>query len=192
MRVILFNFYPYRERRQSAALKRYFMALVAAATVAGALAVVVSQEFQARVDAKLSYLDRLDTFKVQVAEQVQQTKDIQARVEALNRQVQALKSVERDSMQVSHWLSFFEQTKPEAVTLKRVFTQDGALELQGATTTVNVLAGWVEKMELGNALFDSVGLVHVLEQESPREDGVDDLPLLHDFRLVASPRKEGV
>ncbi len=192
MRVILFNFYPYRARRENAALKRYGMAMVGTATLAIALAFSVSQAFQARVESKLIYLDKLETFKAQVVEQVQQTKDIEARVEVLSRQVQLLKSIERDSIQVSHWLSFFEQSKPASVTLSRIFTQDGALQLQGATTTVEVLANWVDQMEVGNALFDSVGLINVLEQESSSRTDADDQVNSHDFSLIATPKKGGL
>ncbi len=191
MRVILFNFYPYRERRETASLRRYLVALLGTAAAAMMLAVAVTQEFQARVNSKLIYLDKLEIFKMQVAEQVQQTKAIQARVEVLNRQVQVLKSIERDSIQVSHWLSFFEQTKPTPVSLSRIFTKDGALQLQGATTTVEVLARWVDQMEAGNAVFDSVGLINVLEQEPSSDVEAQDESQTHNFSLVASPKREG-
>ena len=192
MRVILFNFYPYRERREAAVLKRYGMAMAGTASVAIALAFAVSQEFQARVDSKLTYLNKLETFKAQVAEHVQQTKEIEARVEVLSRQVRVLKSIERDSMQVSHWLSFFEQTKPVPVMLNRIFTENGALQLQGTTTTVDVLANWVEQMEVGNALFDSVGLIKVQEQEPSSASVVEDPASSHGFSLTALPRREGL
>lgn len=192
MRVILFNFYPYRERRETASLRRYLFGLLGTATAAVVFTVAVTQELQARLDSKSAYLNELEGFKAQVAEQVEQTKDIQARVEVLSRQVQVLKSIERESIQVSHWLSFFEQTKPASVNLSRIHTQNGALQLHGATTTVEVLANWIDKMEVGNALFDSVGLIHVLEQDSSSELEAQEESRSHEFSLLASPRKEGI
>lgn len=165
MRVILFNLYPYRLQREAKQRKRVLVELGVAMLLGALLCLGISQEFADRAAIQQAFLSRLSATEAEMASQVARIQDMKNRVEVLKRQVNALKGVEMESALASQWVSYFDTTVPGSVSLTRLLVNEELIVLNGFTSTVSSLASWVDQMESGNRLFESVDLVSVTEQE---------------------------
>ena len=96
------------------------------------------------------------------------------RVTVLNRQVSALEAVEKESILASRWVSYLDGTVPSNVSMTRLFVSKDVLIINGFTDAVSSLAQWVDQMEAGNSLFESVDLVSVTEPKQTVKGVVDN------------------
>lgn len=165
MRVILFNLYPYRNHRESKRRRRVIAELSAGLLVGLFFCYAVGSEFSQRVANKENFLSNLSAMEAEMATQAAEVQIKKDRVAELSRQVGALEAVEKESLLASQWLSFLDRTVPNGVSLTRLSAKMDAMFIGGFTSSVSELAAWVDQMESGNALFQSVDLVTLVEAQ---------------------------
>jgi len=186
MRVILFNLFPYRadsERKK----KRRVVVELAVGVLAGLLICnAVGNEFAARVAKKGQFMSNLTAMEAEMAERVNVVQAKKDRVTVLKRQVNALKTVQAESLLASQWVSFLDATVPSSVSMTRLYVVKGVLHVNGFTNTVSSLAGWVDDMEAGNSLFQSVDLVTLV---APRDEADGVTAPRHVFEIRAQLRE---
>jgi len=170
VRVILFNFYPYRVLRENRRRKRALVELGLGLLLGLMLCLSISSEFDARLRAKQAFMGNLSAMEADVAARVQEVQAMKNRVAELSRQIKALERVEAESLLASEWVSYLDSTVPSAVSLTRLMVEDDVMFIDGFTSTVASLAMWVDQMEAGNALFKSVELISVTDQVPERSD----------------------
>ena len=170
MRVILFNLYPYRVFRENRRRRRVLIELGLGLLLGLLVCLSVSNEFDARLEAKQAFMGNLSAMEADVAARVQEVQAMKNRVAELNRQIKALERVEAESLLASEWVSYLDSTVPSAVSLTRLMVEDDVMFINGFTSTVSSLAMWVDQMEAGNALFKSVELISVTVIPSSRRD----------------------
>lgn len=186
MRVILFNLFPYRadsERKK----KRRVVVELAVGVLAGLLICnAVGNEFAARVAKKGQFMSNLTAMEAEMAERVNVVQAKKDHVTVLKRQVNALKTVQAESLLASQWVSFLDATVPSSVSMTRLYVVKGVLHVNGFTNTVSSLAGWVDDMEAGNSLFQSVDLVTLV---APRDEADGVTSPRHVFEIRAQLRE---
>lgn len=170
MRVILFNLYPYRVFRENRRRRRVLIELGLGLLLGFLVCLSVSNEFDARLEAKQAFMGNLSAMEADVAARVQEVQAMKNRVAELNRQIKALERVEAESLLASEWVSYLDGTVPSAVSLTRLMVEDDVMFINGFTGTVSSLAMWVDQMEAGNALFKSVELISVTDQAAESGD----------------------
>jgi len=185
MRVILFNLYPYRVFRENRRRRRVLVELAFGLLLGLMLCLAVSNEFDARLEAKQAFMGNLSAMEVDVAARVQEVQAMKDRVAVLNRQIKALEQVEVESLLASEWVSYLDSTVPSTVSLTRLMVEDNVMFINGFTSAVGSLAKWVDQMEAGNALFGSVELVSVTDQAA---EGGDSARSGHVFEMRAMLR----
>ena len=121
-----------------------------------------------------------------MAERVKVVQAKKDRVTVLKRQVNALKTVQSESLLASQWVSFLDATVPASVSMTRLYVAKGVLHVNGFTDTVSTLASWVDDMEAGNTLFKSVDLVTLV---APRDDAEGVSTPRHVFEIRAQLRE---
>lgn len=183
MRVILFNLYPYRNHRESKRRRRVVAELSAGLLLGLCLCYLVGSEFSARVTTKEKFLSNLSVMEAEMAAQAAEVQNKKNRVAELNRQVGALQAVEKEALLASQWLSFLDGTVPSSVSMTRLSAKTDALMVNGFTSSVSELAQWVDQMEEGNALFESVELVTLVEPGAEGGNAVNTQ--LHQFEIKA-------
>lgn len=175
MRVILFNLYPYRVLRENRRRRRVLVELGLGLVLGLMVCLSISSEFDARLEAKQTFLSNLSAMEDDVAARVQEVQAMKDRVAVLSRQIKALEQVEVESLLASQWVSYLDSTVPSSVSLTRLMVENDVMFIDGFTSTVASLAKWVDQMESGNALFKSVELVSVTDQaiegEGPAKSG---------------------
>jgi len=186
MRVILFNLYPYRVWRESRRRRRVLVELGLGLAAGLMLCLSISGEFDARIEAKQSFLSNLSAMEADVAAQVLEVQAMKERVAVLNRQITALERVEVESLLASQWVSYLDSTVPSTVSLTRLMVEDDVMFINGFTSTVASLARWADQMESGNALFESVELVSVTDKEVAAGEGSSKSA--HEFEMRAMLR----
>lgn len=183
MRVILFNLYPYRNHRESKRRRRVVAELSAGLLLGFCLCYLVGSEFSARVTTKEKFLSNLSVMEAEMAAQAAEVQNKKNRVAELDRQVGALQAVEKEALLASQWLSFLDGNVPSSVSMTRLSAKTDALMVNGFTSSVSELAQWVDQMEEGNALFESVELVTLVE---PVAEGGNAVNMqLHQFEIKA-------
>ncbi|BET27289.1 Tfp pilus assembly protein PilN [Limnobacter thiooxidans] len=186
MRVILFNLFPYRADRELKNRRRVVLEL-AGGILAGLLVCnAIGNEFADRVARKSQFLSNLAAMEAEMAERVKVVQDKKDRVAVLKRQVNALKTVQAESLLASQWVSFLDATVPASVSMTRLYVIKGVLHVNGFTNTVSTLASWVDDMEAGNTLFKSVDLVTLI---APRDDAEGATAPRHVFEIRAQLRE---
>lgn len=183
MRVILFNLYPYRALRESRRKRRVIAEFAIGAVLGLGACYSIGGEFNARVTRQEAFLGNLSAMESEMASRVAEVKAMQDKVTVLNRQVRALKAVEKESILASRWVSYLDGTVPSNVSMTRLFVSKDVLIVNGFTDAVSSLAQWVDQMEAGNSLFESVDLVSVTEPKRLVK-GVVDNRHLFEIRVV--------
>lgn len=166
MRVILFNLFPYRDLRQARLTRRVVAELILGLILGLALCFAVGSEFSKREARKSVFLNNLSSLESEMAAQVQDVQRKKDRVAELTRQVNALESVERESLLASQWLSYLDGSVPQDVSLTRLLVKTDVMFISGFTSSVGSLSKWVDQMEDGNALFKSVDLISLIEPQT--------------------------
>lgn len=187
MRVILFNLYPYRNLRESKQRKRVVVELVAGLLVGLMLCYAIGSEFSRRVALQESFLSNLSAMEAEMVAQAAEVQRKKDRVAELSRQVAALQAVEKESLLASKWLSFLDGTVPQNVSLTRLSTKMDAMFISGFTSSVSDLANWVDYMEAGNSLFQSVDLITLIEQGANSSE-LPEAGKVHQFEIKAMLR----
>lgn len=186
MRVILFNLFPYRADRELKKRRRV-LAELGVGVLAGLLIChAVGNEFADRVIRKSQFLSNLAAMEAEMTERVDVVQAKKDRVTVLKRQVNALKTVQAESLLASEWVSFLDTTVPASVSMTRLYVVKGVLHVNGFTSTVSTLANWVDDMEAGNTLFKSVDLVTLI---APRDDAESVTAPRHVFEIRAQLRE---
>lgn len=170
MRVILFNLYPYRVFREKKRRQRVMAELFVGVAAGLMLFFAVGAEFSDRAAKKERYLSNLSAMEAVVANEVKEVQAKKDRVAVLERQIDALQAVEKESLLASNWVSFLDGTVPASVSITKLSTAKDVMTINGFTNAVSSLAAWVDQMEQGNHLFHSVDLVTLTE---PASDGKD-------------------
>lgn len=176
MRVILFNVFPYRDRHIKNRTARVAAELAAGLVVAILFAFLVWSDFDGRLQKQTQYLDELATIEGEIASHAARVQTMKDEAQRLRRQVNALESVEKDSVQASHVLSYLDKSLPQAVALSRISFKDSVLVINGVAESVPQLAEWVEGMESNLVLFNRVDFVFLrdatrLTEKPPTSDG---------------------
>ncbi|WP_341237507.1 PilN domain-containing protein [uncultured Limnobacter sp.] len=174
MRVILFNLYPYRALRESRKKRRLIAELTVGSLLGLGVCYAIGTEFEARVDRQEIFLGQLSAMESEMAARVIEVQAMKDRVAVLNRQVSALEAVEKESILASRWVSYLDGTVPSNVSMTRLFVSKEVLILNGFTEAVSSLAQWVDQMEAGNGLFESVDLVSVTEPKKTVDGAIDN------------------
>lgn len=130
----------------------------------------VSVEFTDRVAKKERFQGNLSAIESDVANQVQVVQAKKDRVAVLERQINALQAVEKESFLASNWVSFLDGTVPSTVSITKLSASKDVLTINGFTKAVSSLATWVDQMEDGNHLFHSVDLITLAEPSSSGKD----------------------
>lgn len=164
MRVILFNLYPYRALREKQRKRRLIAELTVGSLLGLGLCFGIDSQFDQRVQRQEIFLGQLSAMESDMASRITQVQAMKDRVAVLNRQVNALKAVEKESVMASRWVSYLDSTVPSNVSMTRLQVSEKVLVVNGFTEAVSSLANWVDQMETGNSLFESVDLVSVTEQ----------------------------
>ncbi|HEX4878338.1 MAG TPA: hypothetical protein VFV39_00705 [Limnobacter sp.] len=187
MRVILFNLYPYRERRNVAKKRRVLAEMAAAFGLGALLCWMVSAEFDARIRNQQTYLQELGQMEADLARRVHEVQQKKDRVTALKRQVNALEAVEAQSMVAGELIAYLDESLPEPVNVNRLLLADGVLYINGHTKAVADLAAWVGQLEVEDTLFSKVDLVFVRTPEINDSVAKKDTqtPDLHVFEIKA-------
>jgi Tfp pilus assembly protein PilN len=188
MRVILFNLSPYRAQRENILRRRVLAELVCGLFLGLLFCYAVSSEFSERVSEKEQYLGQLFAVEAEVTSRVQKVEKMKERLDELNRQVNALKSVEKESLLASYWVSYLDETMPSEVSLTSLVVLNEVLVVKGFTDAVSNLAKWVDQMELGNQLFQSVDLVSVTVDDPKKSVGKVVDNQRHQFEIKAQLR----
>jgi Tfp pilus assembly protein PilN len=186
MRVILFNLFPYRADRERRQKHRVAIELAVGVLAGLLLCNAVGNEFADRVARKGQFLSNLAAMETEMAERVKVVQAKKDRVAVLTRQVNALKTVQSESLLASQWVSFLDSTVPPTVSMTRLYVVKGVLHVNGFTNAVSTLASWVDAMEAGNSLFQSVDLVTLI---APREDVATEAAPRHVFEIRAHLRE---
>lgn len=163
MRVILFNLFPYRDLRQGKQRKRVIAELLVGLLLGVVLCLAVTNEFSEREARKIQFLSNLSAMEAEMETRAQEVQKKKDRVAELTRQVNALQAVEKESLLASQWLSYLDGSVPPAVSITRLLVKDDVMLLNGFTSSVDSLSKWVDQMEAGNLLFESVDLVSLIE-----------------------------
>lgn len=187
MRVILFNLYPYRNLRESKQRRRVVVELVAGVLLGLLLCYAIGSEFSKRVALKENFLSNLSAMEADMVAQAAEVQKKKDRVTELSRQVAALQAVERESLLASKWLSFLDGTVPQGVSLTRLSTKMDAMFISGFTSSVSDLANWVDHMEAGNSLFQSVDLITLVEPSANASE-MSEAGEMHQFEIKAMLR----
>lgn len=164
MRVILFNLYPYRVLREKRRKRRVMVELTVGVALGLGTCYAIGSEFGARVARQEVFLGNLSAMESEMATRVAEVQAMKDKVAVLNRQVSALEAVEKESILASRWVSYLDGTVPSNVSMTRLFVSKDVLIINGFTDAVSSLAQWVDQMEAGNSLFESVdqiGRAHV-------------------------------
>lgn len=185
MRVILFNLFPYRADRERKNRRRVVVELAAGVLAGLLICNAVGSEFADRVARKNQFLSNLAAMEAEMAERVTVVQAKKDRVAVLKRQVNALKTVQSESLLASQWVSFLDATVPASVSMTRLYVSKGVLHVNGFTSTVSTLASWVNDMEAGNTLFQSVDLVTLV---APRDEAEAVSAPRHVFEIRAQLR----
>ena len=185
MRVILFNLFPYRDLRQAKRRKRVVTEIVVGVLLGVMLCFAVSNEFSEREAMKTQFLDNLSAMEAEMATRVLEVQNKKDRVADLTRQVNALQAVEKESLLASQWLSYLDGSVPPTVSLTRVLVKDDVMLVNGFTSSVGSLSKWVDQMEAGNVLFESVDLVSLIE---PTNVEANTVSKDHQFEIKAMLR----
>lgn len=183
MRVILFNLFPYRERRNEAKRRMVLCQIGVSAVLALVVAGLVNVEFQRRYSIQDEYLMRLGRLEEDLTRKVAQVQQQRDRVLELKRQIKALEDVEAQSVVASELMAFLDQSLPMPVGLNRLVLREGELVVEGYTSSVSELAAWVARLELEDELFHAVDLVYVRTTPSEDQDGRPSG--MHQFEIKA-------
>lgn len=184
MRVILFNLFPYRAQREARKKRQVLAELSVGALLGLFFCYSLHLEFEAREASKQDFLGNLTAMEGEMANRVAQVQAMKDRLAVLNRQVDALQAVERESLLASRWVSYLDGTVPGNVSVNRVLVSDDLMVVNGFTDAVSSLAKWVDQMEAGNSLFASVDLVSVNEPNAGKEGIQADSRHLFEIRAV--------
>ncbi|WP_370262834.1 PilN domain-containing protein [Limnobacter sp.] len=183
MRVILFNLFPYRERRNEATRRMVLCQIGVSAVLALVVAGLVNAEFQRRYSIQDEYLMRLGRLEEDLTRKVAQVQQQRDRVLELKRQIKALEDVEAQSVVASELMAFLDESLPMPVGLNRLVLREGELAVEGYTSSVSELAAWVARLELEDELFHTVDLVYVRTTPSEDQDGRPSG--MHQFEIKA-------
>lgn len=186
MRVILFNLFPYRADSERKKRRRVLVELGVGVLAGLLICHAVGNEFADRVARKDQFMSNLEAMEAEMAERVAVVQEKKDRVTTLKRQVNALKTVQRESLLASQWVSFLDATVPAGVSMTRLYVAKGVLHVNGFTSTVSTLASWVDDMEAGNTLFKSVDLVTLV---APRDETDGVTASRHVFEIRAQLRE---
>lgn len=186
MRVILFNLFPYRADSERKKRRRVVVELAVGVLAGLLICNALGNEFADRLATKDQFMSNLEAMEAEMAERVMVVQERKDRVTTLKRQVNALKTVQRESLLASQWVSFLDATVPASVSMTRLYVAKGVLHVNGFTNTVSALASWVDNMEAGNTLFQSVDLVTLV---APRDDADGVTAPRHVFEIRAPLRE---
>lgn len=177
MRVILFNVFPYRDRLIQRRKLRVMTELSAGLLAAVLVAFLVWSDFDDRLNRQTQYLDQLASMEAEIAARVARVQTMKDEAQRLRRQVTALESVEKESLQASQVLSYLDNSLPRTVALSRMALKDSVLVINGLAESVPQLAKWVEGMEGNQRLFKHVDFVFLrdaarpIPEKEPSKDG---------------------
>ena len=174
MRVILFNLYPYRALRETRRRRRLIAELTVGVVIGLAACYSIGSEFAERAARQEVFLGHLSAMESEMATRVAEVQAMKDKVAVLNRQVSALEAVEKESILASRWVSYLDGTVPSNVSMTRLFVSKDVLIINGFTDAVSSLAQWVDQMEAGNSLFESVDLVSVTEPKKTVKGVIDN------------------
>jgi len=174
MRVILFNLFPYRAMRETRRKRRVITELAVGSVLGFWVCYGIGLEFDARLERQQGFLGNLNAMESEMTSRVAEVQAMKDKVAVLGRQVNALKAVERESILASRWVSYLDATVPSNVSMNRLVVNKNMLVVNGFTDAVSSLAQWVDQMEAGNSLFESVDLVSVTEPKKTVKGVVDN------------------
>lgn len=183
MRVILFNLFPYRVLRERRKKRRVIVELTVGTLIGLSVCYSIGSEFEARVARQQAFISNLSAMESEMASRVAEVQAMKDKAAVLNRQVKALQAVEKESILASRWVSYLDGTVPSNVSLTRLWVSKGVLVVNGFTDVVSSLALWVDQMEDGNMLFQSVDLVSVTEQKTVAKEDVNR-PLMFEIKAI--------
>ena len=169
MRVILFNVFPYRDRHIKNRTARVASELAVGVGLAILFTFLVWSDFDDRLQKQTQYLNELATIEAEIASRAARVQTMKDEAQRLRRQVNALESVEKESVQASHVLSYLDKSLPQAVALSRMSFKDSELVINGMADSVPQLAKWVEGMESNLSLFNRVDFVFLRDATRPSE-----------------------
>lgn len=187
MRVIVFNVYPYRDRLKKGKTARVLTELGVGALLALGVVVAISSDFSSRLALQSTYKTELSRMEGEIATRVARVQAMKDEVQDLRRKVEALESVERESLVASTVMSYLDVGMPRTVGLKKMSLTKGVMLIQGVAESVPQLASWVQAMEQNAELFKRVDLMYVRDVEQTAaekpKDAVVNLDLPHQFEV---------
>ncbi|WP_448249428.1 PilN domain-containing protein [Thalassotalea agariperforans] len=149
------NLLPWREEAQKAKQKEYFMILGAVATSAIAIALLVGQFYQMRVDgqnSKNQYLkNEIQLLDVKIAE----IKGLNEKKSELESRISVVEQLQRSRNVGTQVLDEITKIVPNGIYLTSLDKQGNMLELVGKSESNNHLANMIREIESSNLLADA-------------------------------------
>ena len=149
------NLLPWREEAQKAKQKEYFMILGAVATSAVAIALLVGQFYQMRVDgqnSKNQYLkNEIQLLDVKIAE----IKGLNEKKSELENRISVVEQLQRSRNVGTQVLDEITKVVPNGIYLTSLDKQGNMLELAGKSESNNHLANMIREIERSNLLADA-------------------------------------
>lgn len=149
------NLLPWREEAQKAKQKEYFMILGAVATSAVAIALLVGQFYQMRVDgqnSKNQYLkNEIQLLDVKIAE----IKGLNEKKSELENRISVVEQLQRSRNVGTQVLDEITKVVPNGIYLISLDKQGNMLELAGKSESNNHLANMIREIERSNLLADA-------------------------------------
>jgi type IV pilus assembly protein PilN len=149
------NLLPWREEAQKAKQKEYFMILGAVATSAVAIALLVGQFYQMRIDgqnSKNQYLkNEIQLLDVKIAE----IKGLNEKKSELESRISVVEQLQRSRNVGTQVLDEITKIVPNGIYLTSLDKQGNMLELVGKSESNNHLANMIREIESSSLLADA-------------------------------------